>query len=234
MKKLLCLVTCFTVMLSAFSIASYADEAIMLDEANALIDEVKELSTILFGGGIDEYRSSEKASQNVCDGISKEYGGIFAYGHVFCAKEGTESVEYWQNKLKGFFTEEYIAKSNILYYKSGMMAYDGNVYFIDGMVKNVTFPSRGMSKGEVTVTLEDKDTAILSAYYKDSDVTETYKFEFENTQDGWRISGGSAADGYIGAKLDNPQTSDTAPFITVCMLVSILGVSVTLKKRRAR
>ena len=232
MKKLICFMICLAVMTASFSVASYADDAITLDEANALIKEVKSLSSILYSGGIDDYISSEKASKDICDGMSKEYGVSLPSGHIFCAKEGIDSVEYWENKIKGFFTEEYISKASILRKVGGIMAYNGKVYFFEGMVSNISFPNYGMTSPELTVSLSDGDTAVMTAYYKHYDYTETYTFEFENTPDGWRISGGSAADGYMGVKADNPQTSDAMVLICICVLVYVIGFAVTAKKRR--
>ena len=232
MKRLIYFIICLAVMTVSFSVVSYADDAITLEEANDLLEEVVDLSRMLYFGGIDNYISSEKASEDVCNGISEEYGCSFKYGEVHCAREGTESVEYWENKLKGIFTEEYFTKSNILYKVSGMMAYNGKVYFIDGMATNVPFPSYAMSIGEVTLSLADDNTATLTAYYEEFDHTDTYTLEFENTPGGWRISGGSAADGYMGVKADNPQTSDVMVFICICVLVSVLGFAVSAKRRR--
>lgn len=232
MKRLLILIICSTVMMLLFSVVSHGNESITLEEVNDLVEEVEALSIMLYFGGIDNYISSEKASEDVCNGMNEEYGCSFRYGDVHCAREGMESVEYWENKLKGIFTEDYFTKSNILYKTSGMMAYNGKVYFVEGMMKNIPFPSYAMSTGETTLSLVDDNTAKLTAYYEKFDHTDTYMLEFENTPAGWRISGGSAADGYMGVKADNPQTSDVIVFIHICVLVSVLGFAVTAKRRR--
>jgi hypothetical protein len=56
--------------------------------------------------------------------------------------------------------------------------------------------------------------------------------DFEYTENGWRISGGDATKAFLKFSWKNPETGDGVTVIIACLAVSMLGVGLTVKKRR--
>ena len=229
MYKILSLILSVTIFVSMFSIASFAGEKITKEEAEALIDSMQKTVGI-YNGDISEYVDSA-----VSDELNAELNRHFNVSHIkfYLPKEEYRTVEWWkENYLGSIFTEEFISQNEL--FKEGLKNYNGDVYLCEGYASAPGYPLLDNDyKSNILISSDATAMVKVHGYFDGTDDVQmkNVAVNFEYTDNGWRISGGEAVVSILHL-YDNPQTSDNAPFITVCMLVSILGVSVTLKKRR--
>ncbi len=226
MKKLLCLVTCFTVMLSAFSIASYADKEITLEEATVLVKGLSEIHDMLFHDkGIDVVNGYAD------DELNKELNDVFSRESVnfLLPIDGYKSVSDWERYFKSFLTDEYVSTHNM--FIGGLYAHEGKVYIGEAHSSAPCYPVINDDDIGSAVRLVDGNTVMVTALY-DYENTCEYEVDFEYTENGWRISGGDAVHQFLKVIPKNPETADSVTPVIICLLVSYIGVGVMLKKRR--
>ena len=161
-------------------------------------------------------------------------------------------LSFWHEYMGEFLTEDYIQKN--IEFNFAIIQLDDKVYSVDAIFYAVVpgFPiliNEDQQKDilvetEDHIKIVDNDTVLLEAHYdrdsRNEDKSQSrgwLEVDFEYTEDGWRISGGEATDDFtrfcpLRENDANPETGDGVTVIIACLAVSMLGVGITVKKRR--
>lgn len=226
MKKILSLTLCIMLTLSFSAIFSYADEDITLEEATVLVKGLSEMHGMLFHD-----RGMDVANGYADDELNKELNDAFSRDSVnfLLPIDGYKSVSDWERYFKSFLTDEYVSTHNM--FIGGLYAYEGKVYIGEAHSLAPCYPVINDDDICSAVRLVDGNTVIVTALY-DYENTCEYEVDFEYTENGWRISGGDAVHQFLKVMPKNPETGDGVTVIIACLAVSLLGVGITVKKRR--
>lgn len=155
-------------------------------------------------------------------------------------------LSFWHEYMGEFLTEDYIQKN--IEFNFAIIQLDDKVYSVDAIFYAVVpgFPiliNEDQQKDILVETKDhikivDNDTVLLEAYYdRDNGNVGWLEVDFEYTEDGWRISGGEATDDFtrfcpLRENDANPETGDGVTVIIACLIISMLGVGMTISKRR--
>lgn len=226
MKKFVSLLMCCVFAISAFAVFPQADEAITVEEAAALIAEVEKLKEAMYNSIYEEFE------QSIADeALNEELRNAFSLRLCTFSvlKDGYKTVEDWDKYFKSFLTEEYVSQYDL--FCGGIHVYKGNVYIADGFAAAPGGPYIESDDIKDAIRLIDGDTVALTASYE---ITKRYEktMDFEYTENGWRISGGDALQAFLSPNRRNPDTSDNGILIVVCATAALVGIALTVNKRR--
>ncbi len=242
MRKILSIIICSVLLLSLFAMTSLATPKITLDEAEELIRQMVAFKGTITSDGELELNYivvSELPATLVTDeALLKqlhEKSHLRDYIKFYKLDGEYGKASFWYDHMKKFLTEEYIDENLML--ARTLWQIGDNVYTPDGIGYAVApnYPYLTDKGIRESITLVDDDTVIFEALYA-GDGTK-YEIDFEYTENGWRISDGQGARKFLGAVwkdayAQNPETGDGVTVIIACLAVSMLGVGITVKKRR--
>ena len=248
MKKILSIVICSVLLLSLFATTSLATPKITLDEAEDLIRQMVDYKYTVLGEinldgnkyiiDIDEFRGAPVADKAVLNALRKETGIDESHvGIIFYELQGEYGkASFWFDRLRNFLTDEYVEEN--LKLDCALVQVGENVYTLTsaGYAMAPDYPNATYGKSiSECITFIDDDTVMFEASYGYEDTKR--QIDFEYTENGWRISGGEGAKSFLcyawkNSNAQNPETGDGVTAIVACLAVSLLGVGITVKKRR--
>ncbi len=236
MKRILSFIICFAVSASLTAISSFATPEFTMDDAESLIGLLEETADILFEGNVDEFKTSDEIPTDeavkVLNSISPNQYNVDDHG-IYYPAEQYKAPEYWKEKLGAFLTSDYIEENFEKIFDSGIIYHDGKIYVRTGFAVQSSAGYDSFSELKNKKITSNGDKALLS-FTQDlpfSGGTVERSIEFRYTENGWRIAGGTGADSVLGIGT-NPNTSDIVIIPAVCLLVSMLGIGMTLSKKR--
>ncbi len=246
MKRLISLFLCVTLFSPLLLISANAEQSITKTEAAELIDKMYKFKETIGGTNTDIFLGSlprtlvtdQAVYKQICE---KLYSGrYYPEMELFSLPDGEYgTLSFWHDHIKKFMTDSYVENNVVLHF--GLIELGDKVYMADP-VAYMEVPGFPHLCGcdlplEDHITLVDNDTVLLEADYRNMDQEGRFKeVDFEYTENGWRISGGEATEQFMYRasvrNTENPETGDSVTPVIVCLLISILGVGITVKKRR--
>ncbi len=246
MKKLLSIVICSVLLLSLFAMTSLATPKITLDEAEDLIRQMVDYKYTVLGDikdseyiiDIQNFRGEPVTDKAVLKALRKETGIDESHvGIIFYELQGEYGkASFWFDRLRNFLTDKYVEENLKLDY--ALVQVGENAYTVSSIAYDLApgYPTLAYGKSiSDCITFIDDDTVMFEASYNDEDTKR--QIDFEYTENGWRISGGKGAKSFLryawkNSNVQNPETGDGVTVIIACLAVSMLGVGLTVKKRR--
>ena len=242
MKKIFSIIICSALLLAVFATSSFANPKITLDEAEDLIRQMVAFKGTITSDGEEELNYivvSELPATLVTDeALLKqlhEKSRLSDYIEFYKLDGEYGKASFWYDHMKKFLTDEYIDENLML--ARTLWQIGDNVYTPDGIGYAVApnYPYLTDKGIRESITLVDDDTVIFEAIYADEDTKN--EIDFEYTENGWRISGGEGAREFLGAVWadsyeQNPETADSATSVIICLIVSLIGIGIMLKKSR--
>lgn len=244
MKKRILLLICFVfISFALLHISPMAEQAITISEAKELIIKMTDFENAVIGDStisatgydLDDLPSTLVTDSDLQKRVREKMGISETNAEIrrFDGEYGKAS--YWNEYFQTFFTKQYIESE--LKIPRAITQLDGAVYTVEKAfyINTPGLPSLMSEKPiEDCITIVDNDTVLFEAAYESYD-GEAYAVDFEYTPNGWRISGGEGTEKWM-YKINkygvNPETGDGVTVIIACLAVSLLGVGITVKKRR--
>lgn len=241
MKKILSFIICFSMTVSLLVLPSFAAPEFTIKDAEKLVADLEEIADILWEGRIDEFTTLEKVPDEIAFKVVKPESSSIKYtidnypnkGYIYYTSGQYKSPEYWIERLNTFLTSEYTAEHFSEILDGGITYCDGEMFACDGFVVQSTAGYDTFDELKNKKITQDGDTACLEFLHElpyDRGYVER-KIEFAYTENGWRISGGNGVDDVLRIAT-NPNTSDIGTVISVCLFTSMLGMGITLGKKR--
>ena len=248
MKRLISLFLCVALFSPLLLIsASAAEPAITKSEAAELISRMYSFKETIGGSQyytdifLGSIRGTRVSDQSVYERLCEKLNcGYYPDMELFLLPNGEYStLTFWHKHIKNFMTDDYVENKVVL--RFGLIELGDKVYVTDPVLCNETPGFPHLCGCDLTledhITLVDNDTVLLEADYRNMDREGRFKeVDFEYTENGWRISGGEATEQFMYhasvRNTENPETSDGLTVIIACLAVSMLGVGMTISKRR--
>ncbi len=242
MKIRIVLLICFTLIsLSLFNIAPMAERAITKSEAKELITKMNGFHlTLRETSGdinIDKLGGTEVTDKETFNRLLNLFRFEPPDDLVFYLLDGDYGKpSFWYDHIGKFLTDDYI--QNNVQFNWAIFMLDDKMYRVDSQFYEGWPPvPRLISESTLDeyIKVVDSDTVLLKADYMNQE-QKWLPINFEYTENGWRISGGEGAEQFMYfasvRDTENPETGDGATVIIACLAVSLLGVGITVKKRR--
>lgn len=242
MRKILSIIICSVLLLSLFSMTSLATPKITLDEAKELITKMNGFHLILRSTSgdinVEELGGTEVTDKETLDRLLKLIRFEPNDDLVFYLLDGDYGKpSFWYDHIGKFLTDDYI--QNNVQFNWAIFMLDDKMYRVDSLFYcggPVVVPSLiPKSSLDECIKVVDSDTVLLKADYMNLE-QKWLPIDFEYTENGWRISGGEGAEQFMRfasvRDIENPETGDGVTVIIACLAVSMLGVGITVKKRR--
>lgn len=261
MKRVFLLSVCIVLISSLFVLFPQADEAITKSEAAELIVKMERFHRSLVdlmsdsseGIVIWQLERTKVEDEELYNRLLQASGYNENPEMFFYLLDGEYGkLSFWHEYMGEFLTEDYIQKN--IEFNYAIIQLDDKVYCVDDVFYATApgFPvliNEDQQKDifaatEDHIKIVDNDTVLLEARYSsDSGIEDRFdckgwlEVDFEYTEDGWRISGGEATDDFtrfcpLRENDANPETGDGATVIIACLIISMLGVGMTISKRR--
>lgn len=241
MKKRILLLICFVLIsFSLLNISPLAEQAITKSEAKELITKLEGFHLILreTSGDInvDKLGGTEVTDKETFDRLLKLIRFEPNDDLVFYLLDGDYGKpSFWYDHIGKFLTDDYI--QNNVQFNWAIFMLDDKMYRVDslfywGPVVPSLIPESSLDE---CIKVVDSDTVLLKADYMNQE-QKWLPIDFEYTENGWRISGGEGAEQFMYfasvRDTENPETGDGVTVIIACLALSLLGVGLTVKKRR--
>ena len=228
MKRLISLFLCITLFSPLLLISVSAEQAITKDEAVHLIEHLNVINEFK-GSGTLPFASDEFVPNESAEEILERAGYGENKPYLLYPIEGFKTVDGWREYFSEFTVQDFFDK--IDFFGNCLIEDNGNVYIIEGGGVAPYYPTYNSKKIEDCIRIVDNDTVAFLAKYEWENEYEKM-IDFEYTENGWRISGGDATKAFLKFSWKNPETGDGVTVIIACLAVSMLGVGLTVKKRR--
>ncbi len=245
MKKFVSLLMCCVFAISAFAVFPQADEAITVEKAVPLIKKMVELEGILtsdvytpeYWQRLDKIPQTDVSDDALLQKLREKATNKKMSDSITFSKFDGEygDISYWNDSLKTFLTDDFVEEK--IDYVWAILEVDGAAYTYDDAAY-ATAPGRPNliteKPIEEYITIVDNDTVLFESSYESFD-GEKYEIDFEYTENGWRISGGDATEKWLHHLIPdstNPDTSDNGIVIVVCATAALVGIALTVNKRR--
>ncbi len=241
MKRLISLFICVTLFSPLLLISASAEQAITKSEAAELITKMNGFHLILRSTSgdinVEELGGTEVTDKETLDRLLKLIRFEPNDDLVFYLLDGDYGKpSFWYDHIGKFLTDDYI--QNNVQFNWAIFMLDNKMYRVDslfywgGPVVPHLIPESSLDE---CITVVDSDTVLLKADYMNLE-QKWLPIDFEYTENGWRISGGEGAEQFMYfasvKENENPETADSITPVIACLAVSLLGVGLTVKKRR--
>lgn len=240
MKRLISLFLCVALFSPLLLISASAEQAITKTEAAELITKMNGFHLTLRErcGDIDVEKlgGTEVTDKETFDRLLELIRFEPNDDLVFYLLDGDYGKpSFWYDHIGKFLTDDYI--QNNVQFNWAIFMLDDKMYRVDSLFYlGPPVPSLiPESSLDECIKVVDSDTVLLKADYMNQE-QKWLPIDFEYTENGWRISGGEGAEQFMYfasvRDTENPETDDGVTVIIACLAVSMLGVGITVRKRR--